>query len=99
MRIGLATVWQSADLVASVWAPETPGENVSFECEGAAGVSFGMGVEAGLDVALSEKVRFVGGMGIDGHRLTSDALDGCAPGAGTVSVFTLRSGLVYGLPL
>jgi len=99
LRFALAGVWQSADLVASLWPPQTPGRNINISCEGSADMGFGVGFDAGIDAAISKRMRLVAGLGFDNHGLTSTALDGCVPGAGTATVFTLRTGLVYGLPL
>ena len=91
--------WQSADATGSAWYATTPGVSESFSCEGSDSVAIAMRGAIGVDGAPAPPVRLWTSVGLDTYRLTDAVLDGCAPGAGTATVFGLRAGLVYGIAL
>ncbi len=99
VRIGMGAAWQSGELSGEVWPRNDPSMSQSIRCEGADALGFAVRGDAGVDVALGGGVRFQASVGADGHRLTDAALDGCLPGAGTTTVLSIRSALVYGWSL
>ena len=63
----------------------------------AAGDTVNLGLRAGLGarIALGSGVSFLADASVDNVRLASDVLDGCAPGAGTVTLIGARVGFGY----
>lgn len=98
LRIGPGLAWQHLDVRGLAWPAVTPGQQTSISC-GATALGFGIRAAAGVDVVLHDELRFLAEVGADNLRLTSEVVDGCGPGAGTATIFGLRGGLAYGLPL
>lgn len=96
LRIGLGAAWQSAQLAATLLDPVDPSLSVPLQCEGSDSVGFGLRGDLGVDAALGAGVRFNASLGLDSYRLSDQLLSDCVPGAGTATVFGLRSGFVYG---
>lgn len=86
---------QGADLAASVWLPETPGNSVEFFCSGSGDPGFAFQGALGFDVVVAPGVRVLLDGAFGSHRLSDDIVGNCAPGAGTATVLTVRSGIGY----
>ncbi len=99
IRLGLGSVWQSADLTGSVWSQVRPERQLSLGCEGCDSSNLALRADLGIDVALSSGLRLLGALGLDSYRLSDELLEDCVPGAGTAAVFGLRTGFAYGAEL
>jgi hypothetical protein len=99
IRLGLGSVWQSADLTGSVWSQIRPDHQLSLNCEGCDSANMALRADLGIDVALSGGLRLLGALGLDSYRLGDELLDDCVPGAGSAAVFGLRTGFAYGAEL
>ncbi len=99
IRLGLGSVWQSADLTGAVWSQIRPDRNVTWSCEGSDSANVALRADVGLDVALTAGLRLQAALGLDSYRLSDELLDDCVPGAGTAAVFGLRTGFAYGAEL
>ena len=66
-----------------------------FSCSGGDGPGFALGGAVGLDVDMSRHVAFLAQVEGTGHRLTSDVIEGCAPGSGSVTGIGAQIGFMY----
>jgi len=99
IRLGLGSVWQSADLTGAVWSHYRPDRNVTWSCEGCDSANVALRADVGIDVTLTAGLRLQAALGLDSYRLSDELLDECVPGAGTAAVFGLRTGFAYGAEL
>ncbi len=67
----------------------------AFSCSATDSLNLGMRVGAGAEVPVSKSVSFVGEGSFDAYRLSSEVIEGCSPGAGTVNALLFRVGLLY----
>jgi len=95
LGVGLGAVWQSAhaDGVFLVDGGLRGGQ--SFSCSATDSLNLGLRASFGVEVPISKSVSFTGEGSLDAYRLSSEVIDGCAPGAGTMNALLLRVGLVY----
>lgn len=94
LRVGLALQHVEADGVRPQASPfESPRV---FSCEETDGPGLALGGGVGAALGLGERLRLLGRLDADGHRLTSEAVGGCAVGVGASTSVSLGIGLVYG---
>jgi len=94
LGFGPGLLWQRLD-ASGVTGLGLTGVPVPFACSGSASVS--LGLRAGVDgwLGLGPRIALVAGAGAEALRLSSDPLDGCAPGAGSATLLGLRAGFAY----
>jgi|SoiMethySBSTD1v2_1073268.scaffolds.fasta_scaffold02624_19 hypothetical protein len=66
-----------------------------FACSATDRPGFALGGGAGLDVDIERQLAFIVEADISGHRLSSDPIDDCAPGAGAATNLGARIGFLY----
>lgn len=89
---GPGLAWQSADaagVATPVLAPRP------FTCSGSDAADLALRVGLGGALALGGGLWLQGGAGFDNVRLSSELMDGCVFGAGSVALFQVRAGLSY----
>jgi hypothetical protein len=67
----------------------------SFACSEADSPGLALGGGLGLDVDIERRLAFVVQADLSGHRLSSEVVDGCAPGIGAATNLGARVGFVY----
>ena len=67
----------------------------SFSCSEADSPGVALGGGLGLDVEIERQLAFVVQADLSGHRLSSDVVDGCAPGVGSATNLGGRLGFLY----
>jgi hypothetical protein len=67
----------------------------AFVCSASDGPGFALGAGVGIDVDMERNLAFLAQVEASGHRLTSDPLDGCAPGSGSVTGVGAQVGFMY----
>ena len=67
----------------------------SFACSEADSPGVALGGGVGLDVDIERQLAFVVQADLTGHRLSSEAVDGCAPGVGSATNLGARVGFLY----
>jgi hypothetical protein len=96
VALALGASWQHvsatgnrAGPVAGVSPPE------SFSCSESDGPGFALGGGIGIDVDIDRSLAFLAQIEGTGHRLTSEPLDGCASGSGSVTAVGAQLGFMY----
>jgi opacity protein-like surface antigen len=87
--------WQSVQASGIGFLGVTTNDAIAFRCKGGAGANLGLRAGLGIEAAATNGLVLSGQMTFDNLRLSSDVLDGCAPGAGSAAVMGLRVGLAY----
>jgi hypothetical protein len=95
LELGPGLVWQSADAGGIASIGPFGQTAYPFTCEASDSANLGLRLGAGVDVKIGGNVHVVGLLGFDNDRLSSEPLDQCAPGAGTVSVIAFRVAISY----
>jgi hypothetical protein len=95
VSIGLGVSWQHVQANGTRVAEGSIGAGSTFDCSGSDGPGLALGGGIGLDVDLDRNLAFVTQLGAAGHRHTSDTLDACAPGSGTLTLVSGRIGFAY----
>jgi len=95
VAIGVGVSWQHLQANGTRVTEGSIGSGSTFDCSGSDGPGLAIGGGIGLDVDLDRNLAFVTQLGAAGHRHTSDTLDACAPGSGTLSVVSGRIGFAY----
>lgn len=96
LHAGLA--WQDVD--ASGLRPSVNLEPAqAFRCSDTSGPGFALGAELGGALRLARDFWFVGDVGADGYRLTSDPIGTCAVGIGSITALSVGAGLLYAFDL
>lgn len=95
VALQLGASWQHASAdgtreSTSFVRPEEP-----FRCSGSSGPGFALGGALGLDIDLERDFAFITQVDATAHRQTSDTLDACAPGSGSVTAVAARIGFAY----
>jgi hypothetical protein len=67
----------------------------SFACSEADSPGLALGGGLGLDVDIERRLAFLVQADLSGHRLSSEVVDGCAPGIGSVTNVGARVGFLY----
>jgi hypothetical protein len=95
VALGLGVSWQHlhADGTRVPEGSVSPGS--TFDCGGSDGPGLALGGGLGLDVDLDRNLAFVTQVQAAGHRHTSETLDACAPGSGSLTLVSGRIGFAY----
>jgi hypothetical protein len=96
LRIGLA--WQGIDATGvrsppDIWQPE------SFACSGTSGPGVALGAGIGGALRLGSRAWLTGHLDANGYKLTSEVVDDCAVGMGSVTSASLGAGFLYAFDL
>jgi hypothetical protein len=94
--IGAGMAWQGVRADGLL----TPGIGVlpsAYSCSASASANVALRAGFGAQIALGSGFSFLADATVDNVRLASDPIDGCAPGAGTVSLIGARVGFGYQL--
>ena len=67
----------------------------TYACSGSEGPGFAIGGGVGFDADLARDVAFILQADANAFRHTSDKLEGCAPGSGSVTALAARVGFAY----
>lgn len=92
--IGPGIAWQGVRADGLV----TPGIGVLpsvYSCAGSDSANIALRAGIGARIAFGSGFSFLADASFDSLRLSSDVVDGCAPGAGTVSLIGARAGFGY----
>jgi hypothetical protein len=96
IALALGASWQRAQAsgsrsgaVPGVSPPET------FACSASDGPGFALGGGVGIDVDIDRRLAFLAQVDGTGHRLTSETLDGCVAGSGSVTAVGAQLGFMY----
>lgn len=97
LQLGMS--WQHADANGSrvTTAFLRPAE--TYTCSANDGPGFALGGGFGFDVDLEKNLSFVTQLEATAHRLTSEPIDGCAPGAGSATTIGASIGFAYKIDL
>jgi hypothetical protein len=87
VELGPGLSWQTVHASIQVPAP--------YQCSGSDTANFGLRIGAGAEILLTDRLWFVADAAFDNLRLSTDVLGNCVPGAGTASLFGLRTALMY----
>jgi opacity protein-like surface antigen len=96
VALALGASWQSLSAsgsrssgVGGVNPPEP------FACNASDGPGFALGGGVGVDVDMTRHVAFLAEVGGSGHQLTSDPIENCASGSGSVTGIGATIGFMY----
>jgi hypothetical protein len=96
VALALGASWQRASAsgsrsgaISGVSAPE------AFSCSASDGPGFALGGGVGVDVDIDRNLAFLVQIDGTGHRLTSETLDGCVAGSGSVTAIGAQLGFMY----
>lgn len=96
LRLGLAWQGISATGVRSppdIWDPEP------FACSGTSGPGVALGAGIGGAVRLGSRAWLTGHLDANGYKLTSEVVDECAVGIGSVTNAAFGAGILYAFDL
>ncbi len=93
LRVGASFQRLDANGIRATSNITVPAE--TFQCSAGQGPGFALGGSVGVDVTLNEQIAFLGQVDAAAHRLSSDVIDGCARGVGSVSSLGFGLGLAY----
>ncbi|MDC0739999.1 hypothetical protein [Polyangium mundeleinium] len=95
LGVGLGAVWQSAhaDGVFLIDGGLRGGQ--PFSCSATDSLNLGLRAAVGVEVPIGKTVSFTAEGSLDAYRLSSEVIEGCAPGAGTTNALLFRVGLLY----
>lgn len=96
--IGGGVVWQAASLRAT-FPPLEGSPGGSLRCDAGSNAELGFRAGIAAKARISSSLSFLADASFLGYRFTSDALDGCAPGAGTAQTLVVRAGLTYDIDI
>jgi hypothetical protein len=88
LGVGLATDRATAVGLAT-------GARSPFQCVVTGPIGLALRAGIGSEVRLGPRVSFLTEVGATSAQLSSDPMDDCAPGTGTLSLIGLRAGVVY----
>jgi hypothetical protein len=97
LQLGLS--WQHANADGSRATGDFVRPAVTYACSASDGPGFALGGGVGFDVDLERNLSFITQLEATAHRHTSDGIDGCAPGSGSVSTIGASIGFAYKLDL
>ncbi len=94
LQVGMS--WQTLDANGTLPA-EVAGvtRDPIFACDASDGPGFALGGALGVDVDMGRNAGFIAQLDANGHQLSSDPLDRCAPGSGSATNLGARLGFVY----
>ena len=91
--------WQHADADGSRVSQEFPRPAETYVCSAGDGPGLALGGGLGFDVDLEKNLSFITQLEATAHRFTSETIDGCAPGSGSVTTIGASIGFAYKLDL
>lgn len=96
LRVGLA--WQGIDATGvrsppDVWDPQP------FACSGTAGPGVALGAGIGGALRLGSRAWLTGHLDANGYKMTSEVIDDCAVGIGSVTNASFGAGILYAFDL
>jgi hypothetical protein len=97
LRAGLA--WQDVEATGLEQLGPMPDSAVPFQCSGVSGPGFALGAEIGAAFRLSPYLWLSGTVDANGYRLSSDMVDECIPGIGSITTLSVGLGLLYAFDL
>lgn len=97
LQLGLS--WQHAEADGSRATNDFVRPAETYACTANDGPGFALGGGIGFDVDLEENLSFITQVEAAAHRHTSDAIDSCTPGSGSVSTIGASIGFAYKLDL
>jgi hypothetical protein len=97
LELGMS--WQHANADGSRVTTEFLRPAETYACSASDGPGFALGGGLGFDVDLEKNLSFVTQLEATAHRHTSEPIDGCAPGSGSVTTIGASIGFAYKLDL
>jgi hypothetical protein len=97
LELGMS--WQHADADGSRVTTEFLRPAETFACSANDGPGFALGGGVGFDVDLEKNLSFITQLEATAHRHTSETIDSCAPGSGSVTTVGASIGFAYKLDL
>jgi len=97
LRVGLG--WQDVDAIGirtlepNILPPEP------FQCSGVSGPGFALGAAVGGSLRLGARSWLTGRVDANGYKMTSDVIDSCVAGIGSVTSVSAGIGLLYAFDL
>ncbi|MFO0571692.1 MAG: hypothetical protein U0263_39070 [Polyangiaceae bacterium] len=95
IALGLGMSWQHVNADGTRPATDAVSPDQPFSCSGSDGPGIALGGGVGLDVDISNQLAFVTLLNAAAHRHTSDVVEGCAPGSGSVTSVGAQIGFAY----
>ena len=95
ISLGLGMSWQHVTANGTRPANDAVRPEQPFACSGSDGPGVALGGGLGLDLDISNDLAFIGMLNAAAHRQTSDVVEGCAPGSGSVTSVGAQIGLAY----
>ncbi|MDI1481748.1 hypothetical protein [Polyangium sp. y55x31] len=93
--VGIGAVWQGAHADGVFLLDGGLRGGLPFSCSATDSLNLALRASAGVEVPVGKTVSFTGEGSIDAYRLSSEIIEGCAPGAGTTNALLFRVGLLY----
>jgi hypothetical protein len=97
IRGGLA--WQAIDALGVRTLEPNVAPPEAYACSGVSGPSFALGAGLGGALRLGRQAWLVGHIDANGYRLTSDVVEDCAVGIGSVTSLSGGAGVLYAFDL
>jgi hypothetical protein len=97
LELGMS--WQHADADGTRLTQEFVRPAESYACSASDGPGFALGGGVGLDVDIGDNLSFIMQTDLTAHRHTSDTIDSCTPGSGSVTNVGANIGFAYKLDL
>jgi len=97
LRVGLA--WQDLDARGVRTLEPNVSPPASFTCSGVSGPDLALGAGIGGALRLGRQAWLTGHLDANGYKLTSDVIENCTVGIGSVTNVTLGAGLLYAFDL
>ena len=97
LRVGLA--WQGIDALGVRTLEPNVSPPTPYSCSGVSGPGVALGAGVGGALRLGARAWFVGHVDATGYQMTSDVVENCAPGLGSVTSISASVGLLYAFDL
>ena len=95
IRLNLGASWQHVNASGTTITGQYVATAKPFACSASQGPGFAIGGGVGGDIDLDSHLAFIADAGFGAHRLSGDAVGGCAPGSGSVTNLAARIGFMY----
>jgi hypothetical protein len=97
LRVGLA--WQGIDALGVRTLEPNVSPPTAYSCSGVSGPGIALGAGIGGALRLGARAWVVGQVDANGYGMTSDVVENCAPGIGSVTSVSTGVGLLYAFDL
>jgi hypothetical protein len=97
LRAGLA--WQAVEAIGVRTLEPNLAPPTSYACSGVDGPGFGLGAGIGGALRLGRQAWLTGHLDANGYKLTSDVIENCAVGIGSVTNVGIGAGVLYAFDL